>query len=249
MAHGPGPDDDIMETNQAVASNDLAELAARQAGGLGAVHRGGRVMFASNMSEGLAIFPFRMPLGKGAKVAIDKTIAEFGNQSIRVTHGKTVGDKTTLRRTMPGGYQTKLGYELGIYNIVSNIRFYVSIAAINGTTSHEYSVMVTTNGTITNVAYLDQNNIYTPIFSNLPPMLELGFHNFKLIANERDDVYDSLWINGERRNMAGLLPRAGTLISSVFPGFVFKFILEARAAANNSVNLGSLILTIDEPGE
>jgi hypothetical protein len=200
------------------------------------------------MANGAADLPSQAKVGSGAAIAVDKTVSEYGLQSLKLTHGKVVGNQTTVGRVLPGGYRTKLGFEAAVYNKAASIRFNMVMISQLASAGQQYGIQVTTNTVSANINFYSQMGVYTPFLTGVAPIISSGFHNFKAVFDTAQGIYDSLWINGVRYPLGDLfLPYNGALLAPAHQSFFFTFTVEARVAANAFLNLGSVVLTIDEP--
>lgn len=252
MPHGPGPDWDIQTGNQVASLTELGELGARLNRGLGATYRSGRLMFATSFADGLAEMHQRFPIGSGAKIALDTSIAEYGKQSLKLSHGNVVGNTTTVARLIPGGFGSRLGFEVSVWNLNSPMRWQLSITNfIGGSTGNIFTWQFTTTSSDTAVAFLNSSNVLTPWINAGFPMVTTGFHNLKMVIDGAAGKYARMFINGAEQlnNGAALsVPGFATTFVQPYPSFFqLTFKLEARQAANLAVNLGSMVVTIDEP--
>jgi len=97
MTRGPGPDWNRSSGIQQPVS-DFGEVAARLVGGLGATHRGGKVIFSTSFEHGLNDVDITDVLGTGAEIQFNPSKSFRGGNSVDLTAGDAVDDFASLRK-------------------------------------------------------------------------------------------------------------------------------------------------------
>lgn len=247
---GPGPDWNRQESGQVQSVTDPGETAARANRGLGSMSRSGHVVFMTSFSEGLGLLPQRFPIGSGASIVLNPAFPEYGNQSVKLTCAAANGSTTRVARVLQGGYLSRIGFEVGLLTIIPTCRFYLQIWQEFFTTLIQYELRFDVSGNQTAVRFRNSSGLWSGIpQSPLPaPIYYQGYHTLKLVVDTKQRAYVAFYLNGTLYDLSvpGTNVQIGTMVSSVFPSYIFGFKQESQGSAFNQ-SLGSWIQTIDEP--
>lgn len=250
MARGPGGDYNRLEGNS-LPNTDLGQLESRLTGGRGGMHRSGIVMFATNFANSLAEIQTGSLGGTGAAFALDTTLAEFGLQSAKLTHGTVIGNQSSIVRDTPALPGGKSGWELGLRFSNSVWRLWLTL---NGSSydgqQHLYSIKITRAASTPKlvITYLNESNVYAAWISD-DVVIGTKWNHLKLVVDGSTPAapaYEALWINGYKLPMTGKLAYAPSAAGG-HPTMEQTLMLEAMVASNQYVNIGSWIFTVDEP--
>ncbi len=258
MARGPGPDYNRQESAQVLSNTDLGELGVRLQRGFGSSHRGGHVIFATWFADGLAELIERSVQGTYARVALNTAMAQFGKQSVLLVAGNVNGNQTTIGLWVPGGFNSRLGFEVGILNNVltnNTYRWYLTLSAFPGGTQRlNCATRIDYLGHVsqqTNLARLVAAATYSTFASPLQEIVGLGFNSLKLVADVTDPAspkWANFRINGQIYDMAGAAIYSDNDNFKRPPGILAELTFENRQAPLiPQCSVGSMILTIDEP--
>ena len=250
MARGPGGDYNRLEGNS-LPNTDLGQLESRLTGGRGGMHRSGIVMFATNFANSLAEIQTGSLGGTGAAFALDTTLAEFGLQSAKLTHGTVITNQSSIVHDSPALPSGKCGWEIGLRfsNLVWRLWLTLSGSSIDGL-QNTYEIKITRSASTPKVVitYLNESNVHTAWISD-DVVIGSKWNHLKLIVDGSTPAapaYEALYINGYKLSMAGKLAYAPT-VAAGYPTMTQTLMLEAMVASNQYVNIGSWIFTVDEP--
>lgn len=244
MTRGPGPDWNRSSGIQQPVS-DFGEVAARLVGGLGATHRGGKVIFSTSFEHGLNDVDITDVLGTGAEIQFNPSKSFRGGNSVDLTAGDAVDDFASLRKFFYPIEDSPVGVESAFcLNVNTQVR--VAIGLEHYQPDEAFLFQVRIDGSSKELEYLGSADWVkiadVPGLSNSAQI----FHVLKMIVDVKAGKYlrvildtDQFEVNDDAWTIATGEPYYNVANISA---------ANLQAGATRTIQIDDFVLTMQEEG-
>jgi len=242
MAHGT-PDWGVTAGRVTVYQlTDLAELAARL-GSPVTFDRRGDVILIEDFEDGVSKLNVSSP-GTGGRVQTSALRARNGRYSCHLVCGSAVATRAAVNVHLPFAVLSHFGFEVSFAKETIIDSWEVLVQVRDGTNLTNYHI--TWTEATTTLAYTNAAGLAVTIATNVDfTDFDRIFHTLKLVVDGPNGEYERLILNNRSFSLANV--GAQVSASATLPQLVFEFAAVGRAAVNDEMYVGHLIVTQNQP--